>query len=337
MDAFVQGLPKAEMHCHIEGTLEPEMVFDLAERNDLQLRYPSVEALRSAYQFTDLQSFLDIYYEGASVLITERDFHDLTWAYLERAAGDGVVRAEIFFDPQTHTERGIPFDAVIRGIGSALERGETELGVSGGLIMCFLRHLPPENAIETLAAAEPHLDRLIAIGLDSSEVGFPPELFQEAYRRARSLGLRLVAHAGEEGPPSYVWQALDLLGAERIDHGVRSMEDPALVKRLVAERTPLTVCPFSNVRLKGVESLEEHPIKDMLEAGLQVSINSDDPAYFGGYVGANYGDTAAALGLTQKQVVDIARISLESTFLPERQKANLVARLDAYVRENEQG
>jgi adenosine deaminase len=331
MDAFTQGLPKAELHCHIEGTIEPEMVFELAQRNGIELRYPSVEALRTAYDFTDLQSFLDIYYEGASVLRTEQDFHDMTWAYLRRAQADGVVRAEIFFDPQTHTERGIAFDTVIRGITSALDRGSSELGLSSGLIMCFLRHLPPEDSLRTLDSAEPHLDHLIAVGLDSSEVGYPPELFTEVYRRAKALGLRLVAHAGEEGPPEYVWQALDLLGAERIDHGVRSMEDPSLVERLVRERTPLTVCPFSNVRLKGVETLEVHPIKEMLETGLRVSINSDDPAYFGGYVGDNYTQTASALGLTQSQVADIARNSLESTFLPAQEVSDLVASLESHI------
>ncbi len=307
------------------------MVFEMAERNGVELDYDSVESLRAAYDFSDLQSFLDVYYQAASVLITEQDFHDLTWAYLERAAADGVVRAEIFFDPQTHTERGIPIATVIDGIHSALDRGERELGVSSGLILCFLRHLPADAAMETLEAAVPHLDKLIAVGLDSSEVGFPPELFTDVFKRARDLGLRLVAHAGEEGPPEYVRQALDLLGAERIDHGVRSLEDQELVERLVSERTPLTVCPLSNVRLRGVDRLEVHPLRTMLELGLRVSINSDDPAYFGGYIGQNYIETAAALGLSRDEVAEIARISLDSTFVDDATKTGMLDSLDRYV------
>ena len=331
MDAFVRGLPKAELHLHIEGTLEPEMAFALAERNGVELPYPSVEALRAALDFTDLQSFLDVYYSTAVVLQTEADFHDLTVAYLQRAAADGVRRAEIFFDPQTHTARGIPFDTVIEGISSGLAEGGERFGVSTGLIMCFLRHLPPSEAMATLETALAHRDKLLGVGLDSSEVGNPPELFTDVYERARAEGLHTVAHAGEEGPPSYVWGALDLLGAERIDHGVRAEEDPELVARLVREQIPLTMCPLSNVRLRVFDRLEDHNLGRLMEAGVKVTINSDDPAFFGGYVGTNYVETAAALGLDRDALIRIARNSLEATFLPDAEKAALVAELDAYT------
>ena len=313
---LLRRLPKAELHLHVEGTLEPEMLFAFAQRNGVETRFSSVEELRSAYDFTDLQSFLDIYYEGASVLRTEHDFHDMTWAYLERAAADGVRHAEIFFDPQTHTERGIPMETVILGITSALDRSD-ELGMSTGLILCFLRHLSGEAATETLEAALPWRDKLLGVGLDSSEVGHPPTKFTDAYDLARSEGLHLVAHAGEEGPPEYVWQALDVLGVERIDHGIRSMEDPALVQRLASDRIPLTVCPLSNLRLKVVEDLADHPLPRMLDAGLLVTINSDDPSYFGGYVGDNYDAVRAALGLETPQLVELARNSLVASFLPD--------------------
>jgi adenosine deaminase len=312
----IRRLPKAELHLHIEGTLEPEMLFALAQRNGIETRFSSVTELRAAYDFTDLQSFLDIYYEGANVLRAEEDFHDLTWAYLERAAADGVRRAEIFFDPQTHTARGIPMETVIRGIGSALDRSH-ELGISSGLILCFLRHLSGESAVETLEAALPWRDRLLGVGLDSSEVGHPATKFTDAYDLARSEGLHLVAHAGEEGPPEYVWQALDVLGVERIDHGVRSMEDPALVERLVADRIPLTVCPLSNLKLKVVDDLADHPLPQMIEAGMLVTINSDDPSYFGGYVGDNYDAIGSALGLDTRQLVELTRNSLVAAFLPD--------------------
>ena len=313
---LLRRLPKAELHLHVEGTLEPEMLFAFAQRNGVETRFSSVEELRSAYDFTDLQSFLDIFYEGASVLRTEHDFHDMTWAYLERAAADGVRHAEIFFDPQTHTERGIPMETVILGITSALDRSD-ELGMSTGLILCFLRHLSGEAATETLEAALPWRDKLLGVGLDSSEVGHPPTKFTDAYDLARSEGLHLVAHAGEEGPPEYVWQALDVLGVERIDHGIRSMEDPALVQRLASDRIPLTVCPLSNLRLKVVEDLADHPLPRMLDAGLLVTINSDDPSYFGGYVGDNYDAVRAALGLETPQLVELARNSLVASFLPD--------------------
>lgn len=331
---LARGLPKAELHLHIEGTLEPELLVALARRNGVDLRFPTVEALGQAYRFADLQSFLDLYYEGSNVLRTEQDFHDLTWAYLRRAAADGVVRAEIFFDPQTHTDRGIPIGSVFDGIGSALARGEAELGVSSGLIMCFVRHRPEEAALATLEAAAPYLDRLLGVGLDSSEVGHPPADFARVFAMAREAGLRTVAHAGEEGPPEYVWQALDVLGAERIDHGVRSIEDPALVARLVRDGVPLTVCPLSNVRLKVVERLEDHPLARMLDAGLVVTVNSDDPAYFGGYIGANYRETAAALGLADEVMVGIARASIESAFLAAAERETMLDRLAAAVGES---
>jgi adenosine deaminase len=331
VDAYLRGLPKAELHLHIEGTLEPELLFELARRNGVDLRFRTVEALRAAYRFTDLQSFLDIYYEGAGVLRTEQDFHDLTWAYLQRAAADGVRRAEIFFDPQTHTDRGIPFDVVLDGIEAALGEGRSRLGISSGLILCFLRHLPAEAAMATLQAALPHAGRLLGVGLDSSEVGHPPSRFVEVFARARAEGLRVVAHAGEEGPPEYIWGALDLLGAERIDHGVRCLEDPALVERLARERVPLTVCPMSNVKLRVVDRMEDHPLARMLAAGLAVTINSDDPAYFGGYIGDNYAAVAAALGLSREQIAAIARTSLEASFASPDEKAALLAEHAAYA------
>ncbi len=331
MDEFVRGLPKAELHLHIEGTLEPEMAFALAERNDVTLPYRSVEELRAAYDFTDLQSFLDVYYATAVVLQTEADFYDLTFAYLQRAAADGVRRAEIFFDPQTHTARGVPFEVVLTGITEAMADGRERLGVSSGLILCFLRHLPPEEAMATFEEALPYRDRLLGVGLDSSEVGNPPELFVDVYDRARAEGLHLVAHAGEEGPADYVRQALDLLGVERIDHGVRAEDDPPLVSRLAREGIPLTMCPLSNLRLRVFDRLEDHNLARLMEAGVKVTINSDDPAFFGGYVGTNYVETAAALGLTRADLTRLARNSLEATFLPADEKEALVAELDAYA------
>ncbi len=314
MDTFIRSLPKAELHLHIEGTLEPEMLFDLARRNGLASSYGSVAELRAAYDFSDLQSFLDIYYEGASVLRTEEDFFDLTWAYLNRAAADGVRRAEIFFDPQTHTERGVSIETVINGIGGALDRSH-ELGMSTGLILCFLRHLSGKQALETLEMALPHRDRLLGVGLDSSEAGRPPELFRAAYDLARQEGLHLVAHAGEEGPPEYVWQALDVLGVERIDHGVRSIEDPVLVDRLVADQIPLTMCPLSNLKLKVVDDLNHHPLAQLQDSGVLVTVNSDDPAYFGGYVGDNYVAISAGLDLRQSETAQLARNSLTASFI----------------------
>ena len=307
---FVRALPKAELHVHIEGTLEPEVMFALAARNQVELPYASVEEARRAYEFSDLQSFLDIYYQGAAVLQTDQDFADLMSAYLGKAAQDGVTRAEIFFDPQIHLAREVDFETLMAGFRAA--QAQFEGIVDSALILCFLRHLPEEDALRTLDLAEPHLDQILGVGLDSSEVGHPPEKFKNAFARARSMGLRTVAHAGEEGPPEYVWQALDLLGAERIDHGVRALEDPDLVRRLRDEQTPITVCPLSNERLQVVPGLDRHPLPRMLDLGLNVSINSDDPAYFGGYVGDNYIRVAEALKLTPDDLRTIARNSLAS-------------------------
>jgi len=328
--SFARGLPKAELHLHIEGTLEPELMFELARRNGVRLPYESVDELRRAYVFSDLQSFLDIYYAGCRVLQSERDFYDLTWAYLTRAARQGVRHAEIFFDPQTHTGRGVPFETVITGIHRALETGRDQLQISSGLICCFLRHLSEESALETLSQARPYRDWLLGVGLDSSEVGNPPSKFRAVYDRAREGGLRLVAHAGEEGPPAYIWEALDLLGVERIDHGVRCVEDARLVSRLVEERTPLTVCPLSNVKLRVFPTLAEHNLKQLLDRGLLVTVNSDDPAYFGGYVGDNFEASAAALGLGREQLVMLARNSFSGSFLPDEEKRAYRAAVDEF-------
>ncbi|MGI8797220.1 MAG: adenosine deaminase [Acidimicrobiia bacterium] len=314
-------LPKAELHLHIEGTLEPELMFELARRNDVELPFPDVESIRRAYVFDDLQSFLDIYYAGCRVLVTEQDFSDLTAAYLQRAAHDGVRHAEIFFDPQTHTERGIDFATVVHGISRALVDGERELGITTRLILCFLRHLSADAAMATLELALPHREAITAVGLDSSEVGNPPERFREVFERARAEGFLAVAHAGEEGPPEYIWQALDVLGVRRIDHGVRCMEDERLVEQLVAEQIPLTVCPLSNVKLRVFPELGAHNFRTMLERGLCVSINSDDPAYLGGYIGENYTATADALGLTRDQMVQVAKNSFRASFLDEQDQA----------------
>ncbi|MEC3953185.1 adenosine deaminase [Nocardia sp. CDC153] len=323
-------IPKAELHLHIEGTLEPELAFRLAERNGITLPFGSVEELRDAYSFSDLQSFLDLYYALTDVLRTEQDFTDLANAYLARVREDGVRHAEIFFDPQAHTSRGIAFDIVARGLLAALDRSEQDYGITTSLILSFLRDQSAESALETLSAAEPFLDRIVAVGLDSAEVGHPPAKFAAVYERARALGLRAVAHAGEEGPPVYIREALDILRVERIDHGVRCLEDPELVNRLVRERIPLTVCPFSNVRLRVVDTLADHPLHRMLDAGLLVTVNSDDPAYFGGYVHANLTATATELSLTDAQVRTLARNSFEAAFLDEPTRATYLAELDAY-------
>ncbi len=335
MEELIRALPKAELHIHIEGTLEPEMMFELAARNGVALRFGSVEEVRAAYAFTDLQSFLDIYYEGMAVLQTERDFHDLARAYFERAHADGVRHAELFFDPQAHTERGVPFATVINGLQAAIEEAREEFGITSMLILCFLRHLPAEAAMATLEEALPFRDRIAAVGLDSSEAGHPPEDFEEVYARARAEGLRAVAHAGEEGPPEYVWEALDILEVERVDHGVRSEEDEGLLERLVRDRVPLTMCPLSNVKLRVVDRLEDHNLKRLLNRGVRVTINSDDPAYFGGYIGQNYIEAAEALGLTREEVVAIARNSIEATFLDDAAKAALLAEIDAVASEQQ--
>lgn len=317
----IARLPKAELHVHIEGTLEPEMMFELGRRNDYRLPFSDVTAVRAAYEFTDLQSFLDIYYQGTAVLQTPQDFYDLMAAYLARAAADGVRHAEIFFDPQTHTARGMGFEVFMEGFRGAI----ADSTVSADLILCFLRHLSGEEALATLAEAEPHLDGVIAVGLDSSERGRPPELFEAAYERARLLGLRAVAHAGEEGPAEYVAKALDVLGAERIDHGVRSLDDPDLVDRLRREQVPLTVCPLSNVALRVVDRLGEHPLPTMIDSGLVVTINSDDPAYFAGYVGDNYRRVAEELELDDKVLAGLARNSITASFLDDDAKSSLLA------------
>ncbi len=329
LEAFVRGLPKAELHVHIEGTLEPELMFALAARNGLDLPYASVEDVRAAYEFDSLQSFLDIYYAGASVLRTEQDFDDLMAGYLDHAIADGVRRAEVFFDPQTHTERGIALETVFAGFRRARERYADR--ISTELILCFLRHLGPTAATETFEAALPHLDEFIGVGLDSSEIGIPPEQFAAAYERAAEEGLRLVAHAGEEGPAAYVWSALDRLGVERIDHGVRAEDDPSLVKRLASSRTPLTMCPLSNQRLQVFPDLRDHNLKRMLDAGLRVTVNSDDPAYFGGYIAANYLAIAQALDLTEADLVGLAHNSITASFLADDEKATLLHELSEYV------
>ncbi len=327
-ETFLRRLPKAELHVHIEGTLEPEMMFDLAARNGIDLPFASVEEVREAYEFTNLQSFLDIYYQGAAVLITEQDFYDLMAAYLERAHRDGVRRAEIFFDPQTHTERGIGFPTFLDGFTRAMADAQAATGISSGLIMCFLRHLPAEAAVETWFEAKPYTDRLLGVGLDSSEVGNPPEWFAEPFTMAKEAGLHTVAHAGEEGPPSYVVGALESLSVERVDHGVRAEEDPALIDRLVDEQVPLTMCPLSNVKLRVFDRLEDHNLKRLLDRGVRVTVNSDDPAYFGGYVLDNYLAVADALHLSRDDLVQLARNSILATFLPNRDKDRLLAEID---------
>jgi adenosine deaminase len=320
LSGLAWNLPKAELHLHIEGTLEPELMFDLARRNGISLPYTSVDEVRRAYVFNDLQSFLDIYYAGCQVLRTEQDFYELTWAYLRRAAAQEVRHAEIFFDPQTHTERGVALEAVITGIHRALDDGQQRLGISSGLILCFLRHLTEDAAQQTLERALPYRRWLLGVGLDSSEVGNPPSKFRAVYERARDAGLRLVAHAGEEGPPAYVWEALDVLKAERIDHGVRSLDDERLVERLVEERIPLTVCPLSNVKLRIFPELRQHNLKRMLDRGLLVTVNSDDPAYFGGYVGENFAAVAEALNLSVDDMVKLTRNSFEASFLSDGER-----------------
>lgn len=310
IETLIRTIPKAELHLHIEGTLEPELMFEIAKRNNLSLRYRSVDALRRAYEFTDLQSFLDIYYQAAYVLRTERDFHDMTAAYLRRAEADNVTHAEMFFDPQTHTDRGIAFRTVIDGIWSAMQ----ESTVDAKLILCFLRHLSADAAMRTLEEALPFRDRIIAVGLDSSELGNPPSKFADVFARARAEGFRAVAHAGEEGPPEYIRETLDILEVERIDHGVRCVEDPGLVAELVEREIPLTVCPLSNVKLRVFPSMKQHNIKKLLARGLRVTINSDDPAYFGGYVVDNFLAVHRALGLSEMEVRQLARNSFDACF-----------------------
>ena len=318
-EAFLRGLPKAELHLHLEGALEPELMFALAQRNGIELPFASVDAVREAYDFHNLQSFLDIYYRCADVLRTEQDFYDLTWAYLLQCQRQGVVHTEPFFDPQTHTDRGIDIDVVFAGILRALRDGERQLGISSGLILCFLRHLSEEAALATLDAAKPYVNDLVAVGLDSSEVGHPPLKFEQAFAQARELGLKAVAHAGEEGPAQYIWDAMDGLKVERVDHGVRCTDDPELIQNLIKTQMPLTVCPLSNTRLKVYQHMSEHPILTLLEQGVRVTVNSDDPAFFGGDVMQNYLALAEHLTMTRRQAAWLADHSLTSSFASDAQ------------------
>ena len=334
MRDFILGIPKAELHLHIEGTLEPDMLLGLAARNKIEIPYSTADEARAAYQFHNLQSFLDIYYLGARVLIREQDFYDLTWAYLERAAAENVRHVEIFFDPQTHTERGIDFDAVVSGIHAALTDAESTLGVSSKLIMCFLRHLSAESAFETLEQSLAHKDKIVGVGLDSLEVGNPPQKFMTVFDAARSHGFVAVAHAGEEGPPEYIAQALDLLHAQRIDHGVRCIEDACLMKRLRDEQIPLTVCPLSNTKLLVFDTMQDHSIRRLMDEGLVVTVNSDDPAYFGGYVGANLIAVQQAFELTREDIFQLARNSFAASFLDDDEKAERIRELDAWYADN---
>ncbi len=325
-------LPKAELHLHIEGTFEPELIFTIAARNGLRLNYRNVEALREAYNFTDLRSFLNVYYDGMEALRVEQDYYDLTTAYLKRVQAQGVRHAEIFFDPQAHTKRGVAFPVVVEGISSALADGR-KFGITSHLIMCFLRDMPAESAMATLKSALPYKEKIVGVGLDSAEVGNPPSKFTAVFDRARAAGFLTVAHAGEEAGPEYVWEALDLLKVSRVDHGVRSLDDPRLVAHLVERRVPLTVCPLSNVRLRVVPNLAAHPLKRMMGAGLMCTCNSDDPAYFGGYVGDNFLQTAAALSLSDQELITLARNSFEASFIDEALRRQYLAQLDAVARQ----
>ncbi|WP_342251422.1 adenosine deaminase [Sphingomonas sp. OTU376] len=334
LDTFIAGLPKAELHLHIEGSLEPEQMFAFAQRNNVAIPFASVEEVRAAYEFSNLQDFLDIYYAGADVLRTEEDFRDLALAYFERVAKDGVVHAEIFFDPQTHTHRGVPFGVVANGLLAGMDEAESRLGITSKLILCFLRHLDEEDAFKTLTQAQPWIDRIAGVGLDSSEVGHPPSKFERVFAAAAAMGLKRVAHAGEEGPPAYVEEALDLLAVDRLDHGNRSLEDPALVARLARSSMTLTVCPLSNVKLCNVASVDVHPIDRMLELGLRATVNSDDPAYFGGYVADNYRAIAQGRDLSRRDLVTLARNSFLGSFLSDDEVATHLARVDAYAEEH---
>ena len=328
MKDLIARLPKAELHLHIEGSFEPELMFEIAQRNKIAIPFASVDEIRAAYRFSNLQEFLDIYYQGMNVLLTEADFFDLTRAYLDRCAADNVTHVEIFFDPQAHTGRGVPFDVVVKGILAGLEDGERRHGITRLLIMSFLRHLSEEDGFATLAQAEPWLDRLAGIGLDSSEVGHPPMKFARLFRRCREMGLKLCCHAGEEGPPEFVAEALEI-GIDRIDHGNRAMEDPGLVTEIVRRGLTLTVCPLSNTALKVIDRMERSPVKAMLDAGISVTVNSDDPAYFGGYMNANFEAVAGALALTEADIRRLARNSFTGSFLPEAEKARWVNAVDS--------
>lgn len=328
---FIRDLPKVELHLHIEGSLEPELMFALAQRNKIDIPFKSVEEVRAAYDFGNLQDFLDIYYQGMNVLRTEQDFYDLTWAYLTRVAGENVQHVEIFFDPQGHTSRGVAFETVLDGITRALDDGKKKLNVTSKLIMCFLRHLSEEDAMQTLAQALPYKDKILGVGLDSSEVGHPPSKFVRVFEKARAEGFLLVAHAGEEGPPEYVWEAIDQLKIDRIDHGNRSLEDDILSERLAQDGMALTVCPLSNLKLCVVKDMQKHPLKKMLDLGIKATVNSDDPAYFGGYMNDNYIAVATALGLSKQDILTLARNSIEATFLDDAGKKRLHDNLEAYA------
>lgn len=328
---LIRALPKAELHVHIEGTFEPELMFAIAQRNKIAIPYKSVEEVKQAYNFHNLQSFLDIYYAGAAVLIHEQDFYDLAWAYFEKCAEDRVVHTEMFFDPQTHTNRGVAFSTVINGLQKACDDAKAKLGISSHLIMCFLRHLSEDAAFATLEQALPYKDQIIAVGLDSSEVGHPPSKFERVFAKAREAGFLVVAHAGEEGPAAYVWEALDLLKVNRIDHGVRSEEDPELMQRLIAEKMPLTVCPLSNLKLCVVDDMQQHNIRRLLQQGVHVTVNSDDPSYFGGYMNDNFIAIAEALDLSNEELKQLAINSFEASFITDTEKEQWINQIRALV------
>ena len=334
MKKFIEEIPKAELHLHIEGSFEPELMFDIAARNGVKIKYATVEELKKAYDFNNLQEFLDIYYAGAGALQTKKDFYDLTWAYLEKAHKQNVIHTEIMFDPQTHTDRGIPFAYVIEGIHDALEDAKSKYGMTYNLILSFLRHLSEEAAFKTLEEATPYKSWIKCVGLDSSEVGNPPSKFKNVYTKAREEGFMLTAHAGEEGPAEYVWEALDILGVDRIDHGNHSLDDDKLVERLANEKMTLTVCPLSNLKLKVVEDLHNHPLKTMLDKGLRATVNSDDPAYFGGYVNDNFLAVADALDLTKEDITTLAQNSIEASFIDDDLKKKYLNEIESFVAEN---
>lgn len=333
IENFINGIPKAELHVHIEGTFEPELMFEIAQRNNINIKYKSIDELREAYNFNNLQEFLDIYYAGASVLIHEQDFYDMTWAYMEKLHSQNVLHAEIFFDPQTRTDRGIQFSTVITGIHNALLNAEKKFGISSKLIMCFLRHLDEEQAFQTLEQALEYKDWIAAVGLDSSEVGHPPSKFQRVFKKAQAEGFLTVAHAGEEGPPEYVWEALKLLNVARIDHGNRALEDDTLVQLLAQKQISLTVCPLSNLKLRVIDKLENHPLKKMMNKNLLVTINSDDPSYFGGQLNDNYIKIAQALNLTEKDILQLAKNSFTASFLSDAEKQNYIKQVDDYKKQ----
>ena len=334
IEEFIKGIPKAELHLHIEGSFEPELMFEISKRNNIKIDYSSVSSLKKAYRFNNLQEFLDIYYAGAAVLIEEQDFYDLTWAYLTRVHQENLVHTEIFFDPQTHTDRGIPFEIVVKGIRRALEDGKEKLGISYKLIMSFLRHLDEASAFKTLEEAMPYKDWISGVGLDSSELGNPPSKFMRVFAKARAEGFLVVAHAGEEGPPEYIWQALDLLQVHRIDHGNRAMEDADLIARLASLQMPLTLCPLSNLELKVVQDLKDHPVVKMMDRNLLVTVNSDDPAYFGGYMNANYLGIATALDMSKKQITELVKNSFKASWLSDEEKEKHLLKVEQYYDQN---